>query len=457
MAIVTNPIVKTKNPKIYFMKHQPLFLLALSFFLSCSSFSQIAIIPKPNDIKITEGTCSLKKSVNFKVIRGDEATKSIQKQIADFLSQRNIAVSTTAATTLSINLLQNKTGDTIIADAYTLSITTNNIAITSRTNAGLFYGFQSLYQLINTDTLNVVHCLEIKDQPLLSFRGFELDVCQHFFKTDVIKKYIDAISKLKLNQFTWKLADEQAWRISTKNAAKLLDTDSTENEFYTQDEIKQVVQYAKERFINVIPEINFAKVIQSEDTSFQFKKNILDEVFALFPSKYFNVDEPLFVTDEIAAYIKSTGRKIISKDAATSKGDVVLSFKNTSVGINAARNGIEVIMAPHNLCSLDNYQDWDDSKLSKSMLYLPLDKVYKFNAVAKSKQHIIGSQANINTKFIATETKLSQQVYPRIFALAETFWTSKNNRKSFKDFSVRLEKIGYPGQITEKINLVKFK
>jgi hexosaminidase len=114
-------------------------------------------------------------------------------------------------------------------------------------------------------------------------------------------------------------------------------------------------------------------------------------------------------------------------------------------------------MAPRNFCALDNYQDWDDSKLSKTMLYLPLDKIYKFNATDKAKRNILGSQANVDTKFIDNENKLTNQVYPRIFALAECFWTQKNKRKSFKDFSLRLEKIGYPGQITEKINLVKFK
>jgi hexosaminidase len=445
------------------MKKQILLYLAFLIF-ALTLHAQVSIIPKPNELKINTGNCSLKKGVNFKVIRGDEPTKMLQKQVIDYLAFRNIPNSNSASTVLSINLLQNKPGDTVITDAYTLSITPSNIAIVSRTNSGLFYGLQSLYQLINSDTFNVVPCLEIKDQPALAYRGFQLDVCQHFFGIDVIKKYLDAISKLKFNQFVWKLADEQYFRIELKSNPKLTETENeseTDNEeakqFYTQEEIKQVVQYARERFINVIPEINFAQITAADDTSFQSKKNMLDEVFALFPSKYFNISNPIFVSDEIEDYIRASGRKMISIDDEFTKANIVLSYKNTGIGISASKRGTEVIMAPRNFCALDNYQDWDDSKLSKTMLYLPLDKIYKFNATDKAKQNILGSQANVDTKFIDNENKLTLQVYPRIFALAECFWTQKNKRKSFKDFSLRLEKIGYPGQITEKINLVKFK
>lgn len=468
MVIVTSQIARTKNPKSILMKKIKLTLLFIILFFCVNIFAQINIIPKPNNIKINDGICSLKKGVNFKIIRGDEPTRNIQKQVNDFLSRRNIPIITSANTTvLSINLLQNKAGDTIINDAYTLSITNNNIAIVSRTNAGLFYGLQSLYQLIESDTTNVVPCVEIKDEPAYAYRGFELDVCQHFFGVDVIKKYIDAISKLKMNQFILKLADEKAWRLEIKNNSKLLATD-TENDsenqyqFYKQDDIKQIIQFAKERFVNIIPEINFGQIITSEDTTFQYKKNIIDEIFTLFPSKYLNVDESIFITQEVEDYLKASGKIIISKDDILFKNSIMLSFKNTKNGSTAASSGNDVIMAPHNLCSLDNYQDWDDSKLSKSMLFLPLDKIYKFDPIAKikdskTKAHIIGAQANVNTKFMTNEGKLIRQVYPRIFALAECFWTNNKNKKHYKDFSIRLEKIGYPGQITDKINLVKFK
>ncbi len=449
------------------MKYKILFFFA-SLLFTINSNAQITIIPKPNDIKINDGNCSFKNGINFKIIRGDEPTRVIQKQVNDFLSQRKIPVITSAnATILSINLLQNKPGDTIVNDAYTLSITKNNIAIVSQTNAGLFYGLQSLYQLMEFDSTNIIPCVEIKDKPAYTFRGFQLDICDHFFNIEVIKKHIDAISKLKMNQFIWKLADEQSWRFEIKNNSTLIPTNAeidseSSYQYYKQEEIRQVIQFAKERHVNIIPQINLKLITMSEDTSFQYKKNIMDEIFSLFSSKYLNVDESIFITQEVKNYLKTSGKIIVSKDEKLFKNSILLSFKNSKIGLAAASSGTDVIMAPHNLCSLDNYQDWEDSKLSKSMLFLPLDKTYKFDPIekvknSKAKKNIIGAQANVNTRFITNEVKLISQIYPRIFALAECFWTNKNNKKSYKDFYTRLEKIGYPGQITNKINLVKFK
>lgn len=102
--------------------------------------------------------------------------------------------------------------------------------------------------------------------------------------------------------------------------------------------------------------------------------------------------------------------------------------------------GFPEIMSPKNLCSLDNYPNWDDSKLSKSMTFLPIDKVYAFDPIAKIKdaktqQNILGAQANVDTKFLNNPAKLAYNIYPRIYALAECFWTKKSNKTSFKDFS----------------------
>lgn len=433
------------------------------YFIFLNGFAQVNIIPKPNEIKNTEGKCNIKKGINIKILRGDESTKLIQKHLTDFLSENKIPVSNTATTIVSINLQQTKSTDSINQEAYTLNISANNIAIASYGNAGLFYGLQSLFQLIKSDSNKILPCLEIKDQPAFGYRGFQLDASQQYFKTEIIKKYIDAIASLKINHFVWKLADEKNWRIEIKKYPDLYKIDDVEQiEYYTQDDVKQIIQYAAERFVTVIPEINFALISETEDTTFQYKKNVLDEILALFPSKYFHVNNPIFVNDAVVDYLKANHKKIISQDLTLSDNTILQSYKNANIGIGAANTGFRVIMSPKNLCSLDNYPDWDDAKLSKTMLYMPIDKVYSFNPINKIKdvkiiQHIIGASANVNTKFINTEGKLSYAVYPRIFALAECFWTKKVNKSTFREFSTRLENIGYPGQITGKINLVKFK
>lgn len=441
------------------MKNLLIVLMAL-LLIHLNSNAQINIIPKPNEIKITEGKFAYAKGVDVKVIRGDEATKIVNQQIIDFLKRNKVPIVSFSPNIISINLLKE---NTIPNDGYEMNISPNAITISSSSSAGLFYGVQSLIQLINTDTLKSLTCMKIKDEPAFANRGLQLDVAHTFFKTDIIKEYIEAISKLKFNQFIWKLADEQTWRIESKKYPKITEVGTANSAgFYTQDDIKQVLQFAKEHFITVIPEIDLTSAVFFDDTTFQYKKNIIDEMGTLFPSGLIQISKPAFYANEAEAYIKSKGKKVIHIDNASAKDDIVVSFKNLTVGINAAKKDNDVIMAPHNFCSLDNYPDWDDPKLSKSMLYLPIDKVYSFDPLAKIKeekikQHIIGVRANIDTKFINNENKLSRQVYPRIFALAECFWTKKANKSSFKEFSIRLENIGYPGQITEKINMVKFK
>lgn len=462
MEIAKNQIAKTK--KVISNMAKSLFTsIVFLCLMNISGFAQVNIIPKPNEIKTAEGKCNYKKGISIKILRGDESTKLIQKHLTDFLSENKITVSNTATTVVSINLQQTKPTDSVNLEAYTLNITANNIAITSYGNAGLFYGLQSLFQLIKSDSNKILPCMEIKDQPAFGYRGFQLDASQQYFKSEVIKKYIDAIASLKINHFVWKLADEKNWRIEIKKYPDLYKIEDAEQiDYYTQDDMKQIVQYAAERFVTVIPEINFALISETEDTTFQYKKNIVDEILALFPSKYFHVNNPIFVNDAVVDYLKANHKKIISQDLTLSENTILQSYKNANIGIGAANTGFPVIMSPKNLCSLDNYPNWDDSKLSKSMTFLPIDKVYAFDPIAKIKdaktqQNILGAQANVDTKFLNNPAKLAYNIYPRIYALAECFWTKKSNKTSFKDFSKRLENIGYPGQITGKINMVKFK
>lgn len=441
------------------MKSLMIFFMAL-LLTQFNSIAQVNIIPKPNDVKITEGKFSYAKGVDVKVLRGDDATKIVYNHLLDFLNTSKITVSNKALVVVSLNLLKE---NNIPNDGYELKITPNSTTITSSSATGLYYGVQSLKQLISTDTLKALTCMQIVDEPAFAYRGLQLDVASNFFDVAIVKKYIDALSKLKFNQLTWKLANEQSWRIESKKYTKITEVGTANTEgFYTQDDIKQVVQYAKEHFITVIPEVDFTSTVFFDDTTFQYKKDIIDEICTLFPSDLFQISKPSYYEPEAEAYVKSKGKTIIHTDNSTSKDDIVVGIKNTKVAIAAANAGNNIIMAPHAYCSLDNYPDWDDAKLSKTMLFLPIDKVYAFNPVNKIKEEkvlkrIVGVRGNVNTKYLNTEGKLSRHIYPRIFALAECFWTKKSNKTNYKDFFTRLENIGYPGQITGKINIVKFK
>jgi hexosaminidase len=425
-------------------KHFTLFLIALLFLIPGSK-AQISIIPKPNSLKYTSGQFSYAKGIDIKIIRGDEPTKLLFQQLTEFIKSRKIPVVQFSTTTINLNLLQASASD-IPADGYTLTIAPNNITIASTGNTGLFYGMQSLFQVLKPDSVKTLPCVQITDQPAYAYRGFHLDVSRHFFGVDVIKQYLDVMAKLKLNQFHWHLTDDQGWRIEIKKYPKLTQVgacrkDQPACQFYTQEEIKQIVQYAKERYINIIPEIDVPghssaivaaypelgcyhqqievpvtfgikeNILCPSDSTFLFLKDVFDEVSALFPGKYIHIggdETPIkpwedseagkafsaqknisakefqsYFLQQIEQQLSAKGKKCIGwgeiMDGKVSKDITVMSWRGTSAGIKAAEQGNDAIMTPRQYCYFDYQQDWDDEKKAMYMIYLPLDKVYSFD------------------------------------------------------------------------------
>jgi hexosaminidase len=240
-------------------------------------------------------------------------------------------------------VLTSKGADNLPEGGYNLTITPQQVTITGK-GAGLFYGIQSLIQLIPADKGAVAKlpCLQIDDYPRFGYRGLMLDVARHFFSVEFVKKYIDLMAAYKLNNFHWHLTDDQGWRIEIKKYPKLTQIssqraqtvignyhDRTPQQFdntpyggyYTQDQIRDVVKYAADRYINIVPEIEmpghseavlaaypefscdpslttykvaetwgvFHNIYEPSDKTFNFLQDVLTEVMALFPSKYIHV------------------------------------------------------------------------------------------------------------------------------------------------------------------------
>ncbi len=240
-----------------------------------------------------------------------------------------------------INLMTNFKGD-IPSEGYTLDITEDHINIKGK-GAGLFYGIQTLIQLIEPKNPGyaTVPCVSVKDNPRFGYRGMHLDVSRHFFDVDFIKHYLDLMAAYKLNTFHWHLTDDQGWRIEIKKYPKLteigskraqtkigragVDTDAYDGMpyegFYTQDQVRDIVQYAHARYIAVVPEIDIPghslaaitaypelscdpskaykvretwgtsndDVISPTDENFKMLDDILREVMELFPDKYMHI------------------------------------------------------------------------------------------------------------------------------------------------------------------------
>lgn len=268
-------------------------LLFFSGFLFSASImgqnkKEIAIIPEPVSLTVTNGRFSLPQTVVI-----EAGTQPELKQTVAFLTQRlsvptgrQVQVSN-AASSATIRLMLNKTADKAIGkEGYQLSVTPSQIAVKANNPAGLFYGVQTLLQLFppQIESAEAVQniaweapCVEITDYPRFGWRGLMLDVSRHFFTKEDVKKYIDEMVRYKYNLLHWHLTDDEGWRIEIKGLPKLTEvgawsvkkegyfgtfTPPTADEprnyggFYTQEDIKEVIQYAKERFVDILPEVD---------------------------------------------------------------------------------------------------------------------------------------------------------------------------------------------------------
>lgn len=420
------------------------------------------------------------------------------------------------------------------SESYKLHISPSKIEIEAHEPIGFYYAVQTLRQLlpaeVESKTLRpgvkwAVPCCKIEDSPTFLYRGLHLDVCRNFASIDEVKSYIDQISFLKLNTFHWHLTDDQGWRIEIKKYPKLTQIggfrdrtmrghnndyprvwDNTRSGgYYTQDEIKEVVAYAKERFVTIIPEIEmpghataaiasypeysctggpfdvegrwgvFNDVFCAKDETFNFLEDILTEVAELFPGEYIHIggDEcpkvrwehchacqermkaenlknehelQSYFVKRIEKFLNSKGRRIIGWDEILDGGiapdATVMSWRGVAGGISAAKQGHDVIMTPSEAMYLDFYQ----SQLAAEPLaiggYLPIEKVYAFNATpseltAEQSKHIIGLQANVWTEYMPTRNQREYMIFPRVAALAEVAWLPES-KKNFSRFSASL-------------------
>jgi len=360
-------------------------------------------------------------------------------------------------------------------EGYTLSVNSDRIIARAKNPIGLFYALQTLRQLLPPQFEShqkeegiawVVPAVEITDAPRFRYRGMHLDVARHFFDVATVKQYIDQLAFHKLNYFHWHLTEDQGWRIEIKKYPKLTEIGGYRNGtlighyndqpqqfdgkryggFYTQEEIKEVVQYAADRFVTVVPEIELPGHAQAAlaaypelgctgeplevwqkwgvsenvfcptEETFEFLENVLEEVIALFPGKYIHIGgdecpksrwkESAFcqklmrkegLKDEhelqsyfirrIEKFINSKGRQIIGWDEILEGGlapnATVMSWRGISGGIEAAKSGHDVIMTPTSHCYFDYYQSDHPEEPLAIGGFLPLEKVYNYEPVPK--------------------------------------------------------------------------
>ncbi|MFV0482591.1 MAG: beta-N-acetylhexosaminidase [Bacteroidales bacterium] len=321
------------------MKFQNLLVLAIILlgmtFTACQPeqiASGVSIVPAPQQVQMQKGSIQLKQEIGVSA-----QGKGLSEVVAVFNEELKkytsfSAIESAEGVQVYLDLSLNSSN----SEAYALSITKKDIKITASSQAGAFYGLQSLLQIIINSDNGKLPCVEISDAPRYEWRGFMLDESRHFFGKEEVKLLLDMMSLQKMNKFHWHLTDSPGWRIEIKKYPLLATVGGKGNntfadapaKFYTQEEIKEIVAYAGERFIEVIPEIDMpghaAAAVRAypefdgggsaqhpnftfhpaKEGTYQFLTDILREVSLLFPSKYIHIggDEVHFGNQQWAKF-----------------------------------------------------------------------------------------------------------------------------------------------------------
>ncbi|MAE09067.1 MAG: beta-N-acetylglucosaminidase [Bacteroidetes bacterium] len=453
------------------------FLLAILFLsTSCQKIKnqEIYIIPQPQQVNF--GTSLFSFDTNTMIVFSTD--ENLRQQVVYFSELIDAAFGFKIEAIPAVEGKSKNSVSLVIVDdledlgeeGYKIKIEKNNVLIEANSPKGTFYGLQSLFQLLASNTQETkqnaieIPTLEIIDFPRFKYRGMHLDVCRHMFPVEFVKKYIDLLALYKFNTFHWHLTEDQGWRIEIMKYPKLTETGSWRKEtlighggkkpfkydakpyggFYTQEEIREIVDYASNRQITIIPEIEmpghslaalasypelactsgpfevakrwgvFKDIYCTKDETFVFIENVLLEVMEMFPSKYIHIggDEApkarwkecstcqgviereglkdehelqSYFIQRIEKFLNKNGRSIIGWDEILEGGlapnATVMSWRGTEGGIAAARLDHDAIMTPGSHCYFDHYQSNPDTEPLAIGGYTTLEKVYSYNPV----------------------------------------------------------------------------
>ena len=494
--------------------------MLLAFALaSCTQQPQsLSVIPVPLKAELQGGTFVINEQTQL-WIDAPEADKQI---LQEFLvaSPLKLAIATEAPSANAIVLKQvAELPGVESAEGYVLTSTKKGVEVQAKTGAGLFYGVQTLLQMATEG--NQVALGTITDEPRFEYRGMMLDVSRHFYGLDFVKKQIDAMAYYKLNRLHIHLTDAAGWRIEIKKYPRLTNfaawrtgkdwkewwngdrkyveegAEGAVGGYFTQDQCREIVEYAKKHYITVIPEIEMpshseevttaypelscthvpykqADFCVGNEKTFEFLENVLLEVMEIFPSEYIHVGgdeaskqswktcplcqarmkkEGLKDVDELQSYLITRMEKFLNKhgrnllgwdeilEGGLAPNATVMSWRGTEGGLKAIEGGHRAIMSPGEFCYFDSYQDAPHTQPEAIGGYLPLSKVYSYNPIPETftpeqAALMYGVQANLWAEYIPTKEHMEYMIYPRILALSEVAWSAVEN-KNYDEFHGR--------------------
>lgn len=477
----------------------------------------LPLLPMPASVSEASGSFAL---AGARVDAGDEGTTAAADRFIDlFRCSGGPALSKGRG---NIRFIR----DRAVAgeEAYRLDVTPADITVRASSDAGLFYGAETLWQLAVAAKSGRIASVHIEDNPAFAWRGVMLDSVRHFQPVSYIEQLLDRMAAEKLNTFHWHLTDDQGWRIPIDRYPRLIEIGAWRvpagaegrdpktgkavryGGFYTKDEIRHVVAYAAARHITVVPEIEMPghatamvaaypelgststpptapssdwgilpNLLNTDDKTFTFVENVLDEVMQLFPGRYIHVggDEApkdqwkadpraqarikaLGLKDEnalqgwftarIGTYLEKHGRRLIGWDEILEGGvpadATVMSWRGMDGALKAARAGHDTVLAPAPVLYLDNRQsDSADEPPGRGEI-VDWKRLYSFETApaslsADERRHILGLQATEFTEHARTLDYVDRMIWPRAAIVAELGWSQSTGR-DWSGFQARL-------------------
>ena len=493
--------------------------LALTL-VSCGQqpVEELSIIPVPLKAELQGGAFVVNENTQLWIEAPEADKNQLQEYLAASPLKLAVAAETPASNAIVLKQVEELPGVTS-AEGYVLTSTKQGVDVQAKTGAGLFYGVQTLLQMAAEG--NKVAFGTITDEPRFEYRGMMLDVSRHFFGLDFVKKQIDAMAYYKLNRLHIHLTDAAGWRIEIKKYPRLTNfaawrtgkdwkewwngdrkyveegAEGAVGGYFTQDQCREIVEYAKKHYITVIPEIEMpshseevttaypelscthvpykqADFCVGNEKTFEFLENVLLEVMEIFPSEYIHVGgdeaskqswktcplcqarmkkEDLKDVDELQSYLITRMEKFLNKhgrnllgwdeilEGGLAPNATVMSWRGTEGGLKAIEGGHRAIMSPGEFCYFDSYQDAPHTQPEAIGGYLPLSKVYSYNPIPETftpeqAALMYGVQANLWAEYIPTKEHMEYMIYPRILALSEVAWSAVEN-KNYDEFHGR--------------------
>ncbi len=493
-----------------------LFAALLSIHFSCKEKKEVIqypslnladhhIIPKPNSISPDFSSFALNEftSIEFSptVIDQNNLKRQLIKQIGQ-QSQLSLKTELSAEDRYNTIFFEKLTSDPVLsnADGYRLHISEDSLLIQSFSEAGLYHGIQTILQLAPTHSVDTLASFPIwlipsgviEDQPIFTHRSMMLDVARHFFTVDEVKRLIDILAHYKYNKLHLHLSDDQGWRIEIKSWPKLTEVGSKsevgggEGGFYSQEDFKEIVRYASEHYIDIIPEIDmpghtnaaalsypilngngkslshytgmrvgFSTFDTRKDTVYSFINDVVRELSQLYPSTYFHIggDEShvtktrdyIYFVNRVQKIVQQNGKQLVGwneiAQADLTASSVVQLWNDPKYALQGASKGCKVILSPAKKAYLDMKYDKHSTYGLTWAGFIPLSTAYNWDpqtfVQGLDSSQILGLEAPLWSETIENSQEMDYLAFPRAIAYAELAWTQAPLR-NWNDFTIRL-------------------